>query len=201
MKQSRHMSRASTEAASPARQRILDTAMRLFYREGLRATGIDRIIAESGVAKMSFYRHFPSKADLIAAFLKARHDWWMDWFTKEVEARLAKPGKGLEVLAEALGAWFRQPDFRGCAFINAVAESGTASSEERRLAVEHKDQLAVYVESIAKRLHLARPRQVAEAAMIILEGAIVRAQMTADPHVAAVAQKLLKNLAQSAAKV
>jgi len=77
-----------TEDATPftpsARDRILETAQRLFYRHGIRAVGVDRIIAESGVAKMSFYRHFPSKRDLVIAFLERRHRFWMDWFTRRV---------------------------------------------------------------------------------------------------------------------
>src|SRR6218665_2250806 len=64
----------------PARDRILVTAHQLFYRDGIRATGIDRIIAESGVAKLTFYRHFPSKDDLVLAFLDYRHDRWLAWF-------------------------------------------------------------------------------------------------------------------------
>jgi AcrR family transcriptional regulator len=194
------MKPSRTEPVSAARQRILETAGRLFYQEGLRATGIDRIIAESGVAKMSFYRHFPSKADLIAAFLKARHETWMDWFTREVDARIGKSGKGLEVVADVLGQWFREPTFRGCAFINTLAESGSSCGEECRIAIEHKRQLAVYLESLTKRLGLARPRQVAEAAMIVIEGTIVRAQMGAGNAVVARSRGLLKSLMLSATK-
>lgn len=109
-------------ATPSARERILDTAARLFYQDGLRATGIDKIIAESGVAKMSLYRHFASKNELIAAFLDRRHASWMRWFEQDVEARFAA-SPGLEVIALALADWFSDEDFRGCAFINAVAEA------------------------------------------------------------------------------
>lgn len=155
----------------PARERILATASRLFYQEGLRATGIDRIIAESGVAKMSFYRHFPSKADLVRAFLEARHRAWMAWFAEAVEKRVAS--QGFAALAGALGEWFAQPDFRGCAFINTVAEAGADYPQ----AVEHKRELAAFVEALAKRLGLPSPDRLAAKAMIVIEGAIVRAQM------------------------
>ena len=70
---------------TPARERILQTALKLFYENGIRATGIDRIIAESGVAKMSFYRYFPSKTDLVAEYLRNLNDLWMEWFTTAVE--------------------------------------------------------------------------------------------------------------------
>lgn len=189
-----------TDRAIPARQRILETADRLFYQEGLRATGIDRIIAESGVAKMSFYRHFPSKADLIAAFLENRHERWLDWFERAVEARLGKAGAGLEVIADVLREWFDEADFRGCAFINTVAESGSSADDPSRIALAHKNDLAAYLEALARRLHLARPQQVAAAAMIVIEGTIVRAQMTDDAGVVATCRSLLKNLGQAAMK-
>jgi AcrR family transcriptional regulator len=186
-------------AQPSARERILDTAKRLFYRDGLRATGIDRIVAESGVAKMSLYRHFPSKDDLIAAFLDWRHEHWMTWFTAAVEARLAE-GAGLAAVADALGEWFGQDDFRGCAFINAVAETGaTDNPRHRELALAHKRALERYLGEVAARLHCAAPDQVAQEAMLCVEGMIVRAQMGADPGIVAAGRRLLARIAHDAA--
>ena len=154
-----------------AKDRILTTALRLFYQDGIRATGIDRIIAESGVAKMSFYRHFPSKNDLIRAFLEARHGIWMEKFRAAVERRLDKDG--FAAIAHALAEWFGESDFRGCAFINTVAEAGAEFPQ----AVEHKRELEAYVRELAERLSLPSPGLAAAKAMILIEGAIVRAQM------------------------
>ena len=158
---------------SSARDRILATALRLFYRDGIRATGVDRIIAESGVAKMSFYRHFPSKADLVRAFLAARHDYWMGWFTAAVEHRFEE--RGLAAIADALSDWCAEEDFRGCAFINTVAETGG----EFPAAIDHKRELEAYVRSLAERLALPSPAVVAAKAMILIEGMTFRAQMGA----------------------
>ena len=177
-----------------ARDRILQTASRLFYREGLRATGIDRIIAESGVAKMSFYRSFASKNDLIAEFLRQRHAAWMQRFRTGVEAGLAIPGAGLEVMADVLEAWFREPDFRGCAFINTLVESGPGEGEEVAIARAHKAELEAYVAEVAERLGMLEPASVAAMAMLIIEGAIVRAQMTGDPVVGGLCRILLAQL-------
>jgi len=95
---------AATEApASAARERILHTAHDLFYRDGIRATGIDRMIAESGVAKLTFYRHFPSKNDLVLAFLDHRHARWMEWF----EGALRRHGGHTRALVPALAEWLR----------------------------------------------------------------------------------------------
>ena len=154
-----------------ARDRILSTALRLFYSDGIRATGIDKIIAESGVAKMSFYRHFPSKNDLVRAFLEARHQIWMAKFQAAVERRFA--AEGFAALAGALTEWFAEDDFRGCAFINTVAEAGAEFPQ----AVEHKRELEAYVRGLAERLSLPSPARIAAMAMIVIEGAIVRAQM------------------------
>ena len=180
-----------TDRSLPARDRILATASRLFYQEGLRATGIDRIIAESGVAKMSFYRHFPSKADLVRAFLQARHQAWMGWFAEAVEKRLES--QGFAALAGALGEWFAQPDFRGCAFINTVAETG----RDFPLAIEHKRELAAFVEALAQRLHLPSPIPTAAKAMIVIEGMIVRAQMGEIAGLEEIASQMLAEISRA----
>lgn len=181
-----------------ARDRIFDTARRLFYRDGLRATGIDRIIAESGVAKMSLYRHFPSKNHLITAFLDWRHDYWMTWFTAAVEARWARRAE-LAVLADALDEWFMQDDFRGCAFINTVAETGAGDAPEHvRQAQAHKDDLEAYIGALAGRLGLDAPGEVAQEAMLCVEGMIVRAQMRRGPQVAAAGRRLLARIEHDA---
>lgn len=181
-----------------ARDRILEVAKRLFYRDGFRATGIDRIVAESGVAKMSLYRHFPSKNDLIAAFLAWRHEHWMGWFTGAVERRFAA-GAELAVIADALGEWFEQEDFRGCAFINSVAETGaTEDALHLRQAVVHKQGLEEYIAALAGRLGLEAPERVAQEAMLCVEGMIVRAQMTRDAAVVEAGRRLLARIEQGA---
>jgi hypothetical protein len=106
----------------------------------------------------------------------------------------------LEVIADVLREWFDEADFRGCAFINTVAESGSTDDDASRIALGHKNDLAAYLATLARRLHLTRPQQVAEAAMIIIEGTIVRAQMTGDAGVVAASRGLLKSLGQAATK-
>ncbi|RZT39475.1 TetR/AcrR family transcriptional regulator [Cupriavidus agavae] len=179
-----------------ARDRILDTAARLFYRQGYRATGIDRIIAESGVAKMSLYRHFPSKNDLIFEYLQRRHDQWMAWFETGVRGRLAETAN-LDVIADTLGEWFGTEDFRGCAFINMVAETGSGAPDDPRLmaqAVSHKAALEDFVAAIAAELGLADPAAVAAEAILCIEGMIVRAQTTHDTTIVDAGRRTLARL-------
>jgi AcrR family transcriptional regulator len=159
----------------PARERILLTAHDLFYRDGIRATGIDKIIAEAGVTKVTFYRHFPSKNDLIRAFLEYRHRRWMDWFVDALQRHGAKPGSGLTPLVAVLEEWFRNPVYRGCAFINSVAELGGALPEVVEISLSHKQDM---VKTIAALLpDNESGMRVANAAAIAIDGAIVRAQL------------------------
>ncbi|CAN7288659.1 TetR/AcrR family transcriptional regulator [Variovorax paradoxus] len=167
-------------SALPARERILLTAHDLFYADGIRATGIDRVIAASGVTKVTFYRHFPSKDDLVRAFLDHRHARWMAWFVDALGRRGAHERAGdagaLLLLADAMAEWFADPAFRGCAFINAVAEVGGSVEGAAERAREHKREM---VEVIAGLLPAALPARMAlaQAAALGVDGAIVKAQM------------------------
>jgi AcrR family transcriptional regulator len=188
-----------TQDAAPVtpsvRDRILETAQRLFYRHGIRAVGVDRIIAESGVAKMSFYRHFPSKKDLVVAFLERRHRFWMDWFTRRVqELAENRTSPGLAVLADALQEWFSEPDFRGCAFINTVAELSEDSAEERRIAADHKRELWDFIRTLIPKQPRFAADDAADLAVLIIDGAIVRAQMTGKAETAEEARTLFRLL-------
>lgn len=158
-----------------ARERILLTAHDLFYRDGIRATGIDRVIAESGVTKTTFYRHFPSKNDLIRAFLEYRHQRWMGWFGEALLRHGAKPGGGLAPLVPALREWFHNPIFRGCAFINSVAELGGVLPDVAEISRGHKDDM---MRAILELLPDSPERRaVADAVAVAVDGAIVKAQL------------------------
>lgn len=159
----------------PARERILFTAHELFYRDGIRATGVDRLIAASGVAKLTFYRHFASKDDLIRAFLAYRHERWMAWLLEALERHGATPAGGLAPLLAALAEWFADPLFRGCAFINTVAEVGASLPDSVAIAQNHKRDMA----DVIATLLTPGPQRgaIAQAVAVAVDGAIVRAQM------------------------
>lgn len=167
-----------------ARERILRTAHDLFYAEGLRATGIDRVIAEAGVTKVTFYRHFPSKNDLILAYLNLRHEQWMTWFTDAL-ARHGGASAGAQALPPVMKEWFRGKalgDFRGCAFLNGVSEMGPALPAVIEVTRQHKQQMT---DAIAAILPPSKKRQrTAEALACAVDGAIVQAQYVVDPAVA-----------------
>jgi AcrR family transcriptional regulator len=192
-------------SALPARERILLTAHDLFYADGIRATGIDRVIAASAVTKVTFYRHFPSKDDLVRAFLDHRHARWMAWFVDALGRRGAHERSGdaqaLLLLADVMAEWFADPVFRGCAFINAVAEVGGSVEGAAERARDHKREM---VEVIADLLPATLPQRtaLAQAAAIGIDGAIVKAQMGGAELVREAVEdlrRLLRALADAAA--
>ncbi|MEJ2407514.1 MAG: TetR/AcrR family transcriptional regulator [Candidatus Thiodiazotropha sp.] len=154
-----------------ARERILLTAHELFYQEGIRATGIDRVIAMSGVAKVTFYRHFPSKNDLILEFLEFRHQRWMAWFADALQ----RHGGDIKALVPTLAEWFVSKDFRGCAFINSVGELGATRPEVMEITQRHKQEMS---DIIADLLPPSRWRKRdAQDYALLVDGAIIRAQI------------------------
>lgn len=166
-----------------ARERILQTAHDLFYRDGIRATGVDRLIAESGVAKLTFYRHFPSKNDLVLAFLEHRHHYWMDWFT----SALQRHGGDADALVPALAEWFGDAGYRGCAFINSVGELALELPEVVEVTRRHKEDMT---EAIAALLPKSAKRRVlAQTLAVAVDGAIIRAQYDPTPDAALAALK------------
>ena len=161
--------------AMPARERILLTAHDLFYREGIRSTGIDTVIERARVTKVTFYRHFKSKNELILAYLEYRHERWMRWFT----AALQRHGATLKALVPAMAEWFRSPEYRGCAFINGVSEIAPALPQVKEITRRHKADMQ---KAIAALLPPGRQREsLARSLALAVDGSIVQAQFRADP--------------------
>ncbi len=172
--------------AVPARERILHAAGRLFYTHGVKAVGVDRVVAQADVAKMSLYKHFKGKDDLVQAWL-VRHDaWWFEWFEGAV-ARIAPEGGRARLLAvfDALEEWFRTPEYRGCAFVNVASEVADVTSPARQIAVEHTRRLGELILRWTREAGEAEAEQTAFALTLLVEGAIVWAAMHHAPEAAA----------------
>jgi AcrR family transcriptional regulator len=163
--------------ASSARERLLVTAHRLFYQDGIRATGIDRIISEAQVTKVTFYRHFPSKNDLIRAYLDYRHELWLAWFRDA----LSRHGGNLAALEPTLAEWFEQEGFRGCAFINSLSELGGEFPDIVAVTRRHKHDMTGIIEGLLTQSH-KNEQQLAEVIALIVDGAIIRAQYEPNPR-------------------
>jgi AcrR family transcriptional regulator len=171
------MSQARTKT-SDARQRIVETAERLFYAEGVRAVGIDRIIAEAGVAKMTLYHHFPSKDDLILAVLQYREAQVDEMFAKSIERHVRQGKDKLEAFFAALKAWFKSSGFRGCSFINARVELADADHPASKFSARYKQKFYEMLKVIVAESAGAKAAEsLAPAITLMVEGAIVTAVM------------------------
>jgi AcrR family transcriptional regulator len=172
----RPMEPPADKPAPAARDRILETAYDLFGRHGIRAVGIDRIIAESGVAKMTLYRHFASKEDLVLAFLALRGERWTEaWLRDGVEAASTVPHDRLLAVFDVLDGWFRLPHYEGCSFANTLLEFSDANSRIHQEAARQLEAVRSLVERFARDAGLPDPAEVASLIQILMLGAIVSA--------------------------
>jgi AcrR family transcriptional regulator len=169
--------KTGAEGELSAKEKILETALKLFYQHGINSVGVDRIIAEAEVAKMTFFKHFPTKRDLILAFLKLRDERYMQLIEAQVNKTTSDPQKKLQASIDAMAFWFRMSDFRGCAFINTTAEVGPGEKEEKTICISHKQRLAQFLAGLAMEGGFHDPEKLAEQLVIVIDGATVRAQM------------------------
>jgi AcrR family transcriptional regulator len=174
----------TTRTLDPAvATRLLDAAEELFYARGIQAVGIDEVVRKAGVATKTLYAHFGSKDGLVQAYLQRRDRRWNDWLRGEVLAAPAGQGRVAAVF-DALGRWFAQPDFNGCAFINVAGELAT-SPAARAAAAEHKTTLRALLAEVADGAGTADPAALADHLMLLVEGAIVTAHVEQDTAAAA----------------
>ncbi|GAA5316367.1 MAG: TetR/AcrR family transcriptional regulator [Candidatus Pelagadaptatus aseana] len=164
-----------TQTNPSARDRILTTAHDLFYQQGIRATGIDKIIAQSQVAKVTFYRHFPSKNDLVLTFLEYRHQLWIGWFKQALE----RHGNTIQALVPTLSEWFNSKEYRGCAFLNSVGELADELAEVKQITRNHKQDMMDAVSDLLPSS--ADNDEFLNVLHIAIEGAIIRAQYDSSP--------------------
>ncbi|QOV90043.1 TetR/AcrR family transcriptional regulator [Humisphaera borealis] len=186
-----------TAARSEARQRVLETADRLFYQDGVRAVGIDRIIAEAGVAKMSLYKHFASKDDLILAALKHREALVEAFLRSAMERHGRRTKDKLRAFFAALKDWFGSPGFRGCAFINAAAELADPKHPGSQFARDHKVRFRSLLESLIADAVGKDAAKSAPAVALLVDGAIVSAYMQGESESADIARDAALRLMNS----
>jgi AcrR family transcriptional regulator len=168
---------AQTVATAPeARERILATAYDLFSRRGIRAVGVDEVIERAEVAKATLYRHFPSKDDLVLAFLERREQLW----TRElVEAgareRGATPEECLLSIFDVFHEWFQRDDFEGCSFVNVLLETADLEHPVGAASAAHLENIRSFVRTLADAAGLRDPATFALSWHILMKGSIVQA--------------------------
>jgi AcrR family transcriptional regulator len=183
-------------AGGDARERILETAYELFTHYGLAAVGVDRIVAEAGVAKTTLYRHFGSKDGLAVAVL-LRHEqlWTRKWLEPEATRLAGAPGGGPAAIFDALDEWFGQADYEGCFFINSLLETRDHASPVREAAIAAIEQVYVVVRRLLEEAGIADADALAQQIQIIMRGCIVAAaegRLDTAKHGRMAAQRLLE---------
>jgi len=154
------------------RERILQTASELFYREGTRAVGVDLIVGRSGVAKTSLYRHFRTKDDLIEAYLRREdEDSWGEW-DRVSAANKGTPERELDAQLKWIGDRISRAGYRGCPQINVSAEYADDNHPARKVAVAHKEELRRRLRDLAYSIHLREPDRFALQMSVIIDGAL-----------------------------
>lgn len=173
----RLLRKANRRARRPTpdpRERILQTAYELFARHGIRAVGVDTIVARSGVAKMTLYRHYASKDELALEFLRRRREFSRGW-QAEVESRKLPPGESLLAVFDALDKWYRQPDYAGCPVVKTVLEVEHAGHPLRAAAEEHFAAVREFLRQLAEQAGVRDPQNIARQWHMLILGSIVAA--------------------------
>lgn len=171
----------SAAPSTPKRDRLLDTAADLFYRDGFRAVGIDTLLAEAGLAKMTLYHHFASKEELIVAALERRGRITREAVAAAVAAAGPSPRKRLQALFDCYQQRLAGKGFKGCAFIRAAGEYPDVNSPVHQAVAFHKGLMREGIETILRDLEVAEPARLARQIHLLLEGAIVTAHNFDDP--------------------
>ena len=180
-----------------AHDRILATACHMFYRHGINAVGIDRIIAESGVAKMSLYRNFGSKQALVEAYLKHRDACWQDVFRDHILALDLPAVDKILAYFDLMHAWLCRPEFSGCAYINATAEC-TGANAVTEIIQHHKERNLDLLTTQAAQAGFDHATELAEQLFLLTEGAIVTASISGSPEPMRTAKTAARQLLSTA---
>lgn len=183
---------------SVARQRLLETADRLFYAEGIRNVGIDKIIAEAGVAKMTLYTHFPSKDDLIVAVLQYREGRVLEFFQTSMERHGKRTKDTLRTFFAALKEWFESPGFRGCAFQNAAVELADPTHPGTQFVRDHKRRFTEILRGFVEESMGKSAAKLVPMVALLVEGAIVTAVVQGTPAAAEIAREAAMKLVEEA---
>jgi AcrR family transcriptional regulator len=159
-----------------ARERILAAAYELFSKRGIRAVGTEEVLARAGVAKSTLYRHFPSKDELVLAFLQRReHRWTREFVEAEARRRGSTPRERLLAIFDVFDEWFHRDDFEGCSFVNVLLEMGDLDSPLGKASAAHLEYIRSVVRTLAEEAGVQDSETFAHSWHILMKGSIVAA--------------------------
>lgn len=175
--------------SSTLKERILKAATALFYSQGIKATGVDTIVKEANTTKMSLYKYFPSKDELVVAFLRQRDADFTVWFVEQVNQKADTAQAKLLAIFDVIEEWMAIPEFRGCAFINAAAEFPVKGNPVHQVSAEFYDNFRSYLSGLAQECGAKSPEVLALQLSLLIEGSIVSEQMKRNSGTAAHAKQ------------
>jgi AcrR family transcriptional regulator len=180
--------------AVQARERLLAAAEELFYAEGIRAVGVEKILAVSGVGRASFYRHFAGKDELVVTVLGGRDQRWREWLGRTVTGYGLPPEDRPLAVFDALAERFAHDDFRGCAFINTMIEAADRDSAAHQVAAAHKAKVTAYLDELLAAAGRRDHALLAAEFVLLIDGAIVTALREGTPEAAVRAGRIAQAL-------
>jgi AcrR family transcriptional regulator len=176
---------------SPTRQRLTEAAARRFYRDGFRNVGLDQVLADVGISKTAFYKHFECKEDLVLAALEMQNRWLQDTFREMVRERGGGSVVGqLRALLDVVDRIIHTDEFQGCIFVNVAMEYPLPHEPAHIAAAGHKQAIEAFVHDLAAQAGAADPRAMARELCLIMEGAYVTRQVTGDKGGIAAARRI-----------
>lgn len=194
----RHRAEMASERPSAVRARILATASKLFYKRGVHAVGVDLVVAESGIAKTSLYRHFGSKDALVAAFLNEEDlDFWRQW-DAIAERHRDDPKGELNAYLDWMETRLRRANYRGCPQLNVAAELPDPKHPARRVAEAHKEKMRLRFSELAQRLSLSDPEMIGGQLALVFDGAFISAPLSDGEQLAAILRESVRALLAAA---
>lgn len=177
------MDTSTSKRPSPARQRLIDTATRLFYEEGIHSVGVDRIIADAEVTRATLYKQFGGKENLVLAYLRNEDEMLRAMFA-EAGAGLTEPDALLDAVIEGIAADIRLRHTRGCPFINAAAEYPDEEGAVRQLIAEHREWFRGALQAVAEASGLVDPAGAAASLVLLRDAALVGGYLDGEDRVA-----------------
>jgi AcrR family transcriptional regulator len=177
--------------STPTRQRLIDASVRRFYRDGFRNVGIDQVLADVGISKTAFYKHFESKEDLMLAALDAQNHWLQNTFRQMIQDRGGPSPLGqLRALFHVVEQIIESDEFHGCIFVNVSMEFPLLHEPAHQAAVRSKEAIETIVHDLAAKAGAADPQALAQELCLIMEGVYVTRHVTGKPNTMAIARRL-----------
>ena len=186
----------------PTRQRLVDAAVRRFYRDGFRSVGIDQVLSDVGISKTAFYKHFESKEDLLLAALQVQNAWLQDTFRMMIRERGGPTAIGqLHAVFDVVEHVIESDGFQGCIFVKVAMEFPLPHEPAHVAAHENKQSIESIVHALAEEARADDPRALAQELCLIMEGAYVTRQVTGNKSAADIARRVAKLVIESRCSV